>query len=538
MWDAIIPGADLESVLRSGSERVGERSFACNKRGVKPRHIETPTSRSGFPSLIVDGVCYHSPYDPIRESSRFFNSLNLEGADIVFQFGWGLGYGSEALRTRCKPSARILVLEPDNELLSLSRRCFRDDPAWEDSRFEFVSGIEVCRFFSHEPPLACQETDNILWVEWPPAVQLHKPLLEELKKTFRTQLRDRAANLLTHFQNGRMYFENVVRNFRYQGDANAGRLFGRFKGKPLVIVSAGPSLDRNIRELQGMESRCFLLAVDTALRPLLEMGITPHAVIIADPQELNAKHIVGAMPKETFLIAEQGVHFTALEAASRRFLFGLGLFPDPLFAQFGFPRTSLKVWGSVATAALDFACQVEAGTVIFTGQDFAFSWNRRYASHTIFGDSPLQTADSTGIFETDIWNHSTPTTENLVAYRDFFVRRMKAERQIRFINATEGGILTQGAEILSLRDALHQCCNQPMNAGSILKSGYQTQPVKMEALHHLQRVFRREIEDSACLAGFLDLVAKEAVLKQDRVAVNEAISWGLTVMKGCTTLLL
>ena len=60
----------------------------------------------------------------------------------------------------------------------------------------------------------------------------------------------------------------------------------------------------------------------------------------------------------------------------------------------------------------------------------------------------------------------------------------------------------------------------------------------MEALHHLQRVFRREIEDSACLAGFLDLVAKEAVLKQDRVAVNEAISWGLTVMKGCTTLLL
>jgi hypothetical protein len=511
-------------------EPVGERSFACTKPDVKPRRIETPTSRSGAPSLIVDGVSYHSPYDPIRESSRFFNSLNLEGADIVFQFGWGLGYGSEALRTRCKPSARILVFEPDNELLNLSRQCFRDDPAWRDARFEFVSGTEVCRFFSQNPPRPCQETDNILWVEWPPAVQLHKPLLEELKKTFRTQLRDRAANLLTHFQNGRMYFENVVRNFRFQGDADAGRLLGRFKGKPLVIVSAGPSLDRNIRELQAMESRCFLLAVDTALRPLLEMGIAPHAVIIADPQELNAKHIVGVMPKETFLIAEQGVHFTALEAASRRFLFGLGLFPDPLFAKFGFPRTPLNVWGSVATAALDFACQVKAGTVIFTGQDFAFSWNRRYASHTIFWDSPLQTADLNGTFERDIWNQPTPTTENLVAYREFFVRRMKADPQIRFINATEGGILTEGAEILSLRDAIHQCCNQPMNAGSILKSCHQTQPARVEALHHLQKVFRREIEDNTCLAGFLDLVAKEAVLKHDHVGVNEAISWGLSVM--------
>jgi hypothetical protein len=127
-----------------------------------PRQIETPTSRSGSPSLIVDGVSYHSPYDPIRESSRFFNSLNLEGADIIFQFGWGLGYGSEALRTRCKPSVRILVLEPDDELLDLSRNCFRDDPAWQDPRFQFVSGSQVCRFFSHNPPLACQETDNIL----------------------------------------------------------------------------------------------------------------------------------------------------------------------------------------------------------------------------------------------------------------------------------------------------------------------------------------------------------------------------------------
>jgi hypothetical protein len=527
MLDAMCRSAVLMVRFEAGSERFLERPFACIEAGVMPRHIETLTSRSGSPSLVVDGVSYHSPYDPIRESSRFFNSLNLEGADIIFQFGWGLGYASEALRTRCKPSARILVLEPDDELLSLSRSCFPDDPAWQDSRFHFVSGRQVCRFFSHNPPFACQETDNILWVEWPATVQLHKPMLEDLKKTFRTELRDRAANLLTHFQNGRMYFENVVRNFRYQGDTDAGQLFGKFKGRPVVIVSAGPSLDRNIRELQGIESRCFLVAVDTALRPLLEMGIVPHAVIIADPQKLNAKHIVGAMPKKTFLIAEQGVHFSALATASRRFLFGLGLFPDPLFAKFGFRRTSLNVWGSVATAALDFACKVEAGTIIFTGQDFAFSWNRSYASHTIFGDTP---AESTGIFESDLWNQAIPTTENLVAYRDFFVRRMKAEPHIRFINATEGGILTQGAELLTLRDALHQCCKQPMNTESMLESCHRPQPVTTEALDHLQRVLRREIEDSISLSAFLDLVAKEAVLKQDRDGVKEAIAWGLTVI--------
>jgi len=532
MLVAMFPTGVLEAVFRQGIERIPERQFACTKAGVMPRHIEMRTSQSGSPSLIVNGISYHSPYNPIRESARFFNSMNLEEADIIFQFGWGLGYGSEALRTRCKPSARIFVFEPDEDLLHLSRSFSGDDPAWRDPRFQFVSGGLVCRFFSHNPPVACQETDKILWVEWPAAVQLNKPLLEELKASFRTQLRDQAANLLTHFQNGRMYFENVIRNFQYQGDASVGRLFGKLKGKPLVIVSAGPSLDRNIRELQGMESRCFLLAVDTALRPLLEMGIVPHAVIIADPQELNAKHIVGVMPKDTFLIAEQGVHFSALESATRRFLFGLGLFPDPLFARFGIPRTKLNVWGSVATAALDFACHAGASPIIFAGQDFAFSWNRKYASRTIFGDSPLETVDPcwTGMFAKDIWNRDIPTTENLVAYRDFVVRRMKSQSHIRFINATEGGILSEGAEILSLRDALSQSCKLPMDAESILEPCHQKQTVSMDALDHLRHVLSRQAVDNSCLDGFLELVAKEAVLKRDGDGMNDAVAWGLSLL--------
>lgn len=279
-----------------------------------------------------------------------------------------------------------------------------------------------------------------------------------------------------------------------------------------------------------MENRCFLLAVDTALRPLLENDIVPHAVIIADPQELNARHIAGVLPAESFLIAEQAVHFSALESASKRFLFGLGLFPDSLFRKFGLLHTPLNVWGSVATAALDFACHSGANPVIFAGQDFAYSWNKEYASRTIFGDSPIDRDHWTGIVEPDIWDRNTPTTENLVAYRDFFVRRMKSERQLRFINASEGGILKEGAEILSLRDALHQSCKEPMHADSILQACHHVAPITTDALTHLHRVLRRETVDLECMNGFLELVAKEAVLKQDHQALDEALTWGLAVL--------
>ena len=492
-----------------------------------------PTSKSGLPSLVVDGIPYHSSYDPVRESARFFNDLKLEEADVIIQFGWGLGYGAEALCRRTRPTARILVFEPNDELLRLSRNRFEDNPAWQDPRFQFVSGDSACHFFSHSPPIWCQETDKILWVEWPPAVKLHGTILEELKQTFRSYLRDRAANLLTHFQNGRMYFENVIRNYPCQADADLGSLMGKFKGYPVVIVSAGPSLDRNVHELRGMEDYCLIIAVDTALRPLLEAGVTPHAVIIADPTELNARHVVGVLPKETFLIAEQGVHPSALKAASRRFLFGLGLFPDPLFAKFGIRRAKLNVWGSVATAALDLACQSGAKTVILAGQDFGYSWNREYAHHTIFDCVAVDPEKEPEIFARDIWNRDIPTSENLVAYRDFFVRRLKSEPQIRFINATEGGILTEAAEILSLRDALYQICNRPASASAVLESSHQTRKVTRAPLNHLQGVLESTSSGCRCRGGFLELVAKEAVLLGDQAAQDEAIAWGLETIAVC-----
>jgi hypothetical protein len=104
MFVANCPVVFLMAVVKTGSERFQKESHACSNDGLMSRQIEMPTSRTGFPSLIADSISYHSTYDPIRESSRFFNSMYLEEADIILQFGWGLGHGPEALRTRCKPS--------------------------------------------------------------------------------------------------------------------------------------------------------------------------------------------------------------------------------------------------------------------------------------------------------------------------------------------------------------------------------------------------------------------------------------------------
>jgi hypothetical protein len=328
-----------------------------------------------------------------------------------------------------------------------------------------------------------------------------------------------------------MYFENAIRNFEFHGDPDAAGVFGRFANVPLIIVSAGPSLDRNIHHLRGIEDRCFILAVDTSLRPLKAAGITPHAAIIADPSPMNARHVVGALSPSTFLFAEQAADASALNEASRRFLFALGLFPDSLFRKFGVARSPLDVWGSVATAALDLAIRMKANPIIFAGQDFAYSWGRDYASHTIFHDVPFSVEYSGRIQMQDIFGKPIRTTENLVAYRDFFTRKMAAHPHTRFINATEGGILKDGVELLSLQEAVSQACTKTVNVAGALARHHQTKRVTPDALKHLLRVLQSKSEDCDCLREFLDLVAKESVLKDDAAAFGEKIQWAVDLLQ-------
>src|SRR4051812_41938331 len=91
------------------------------------------TSRSGHPTVEVDGVPYHSPYDPVREAEKFITTFEVGKADVVMLFGWGLGYLGDTLMSCLKPSARVIVFEPDEELFKLS-----SPPS--DPRFRIIAG--------------------------------------------------------------------------------------------------------------------------------------------------------------------------------------------------------------------------------------------------------------------------------------------------------------------------------------------------------------------------------------------------------------
>ena len=58
---------------------------------------------------------------------------------------------------------------------------------------------------------------------------------------------------------------------------------------PAAVVSAGPSLDKNIQLLKRGAEKFLIIAVSTALKPLLKTGVFPDFIVAIDPDETSVK---------------------------------------------------------------------------------------------------------------------------------------------------------------------------------------------------------------------------------------------------------
>ena len=227
------------------------------------------------------------------------------------------------------------------------------------------------------------------------------------------------------------------------------------------MVGAGPSLDRNIRDLQKMDGRVLLIAVDTALRPLLAAGIVPQIVVSVDPSELNARHLRDIADRRgSWLVAEASIDPAVFPPyAGRTFTFNVSQHqPWPWLSAHGLGRGTLRAWGSVLTTAFDLAIRAGCDPIVFAGADLAYSGGLQYCRNTTYEDKwrdfPTDAARA-ALFKTylaerphltqpDVHGGAVTTTPHFVQFRDWIVSRANEAADRRIVNATGGGILQGG----------------------------------------------------------------------------------------------
>ena len=474
----------FEANLKTLSRKQPE--LAALLRTTGRLHIKTFSSAEGAPSAAVvyggETIELHSRYNPPRDARQAIKKENYDGVDHFIFLGFGFGYTLDAvIEKHGGPDCHYFIVEADPGMLRA---------AFEERDWTFLLSAHDIYFAwpSSGPELAEQWQGRFnlalarksAYVTHQPSLKLNPAHYKAAVETLQGQIYRTLADRATMTKNTQTFLDNFIQNLPKIVAAPGINIFAdKFAGTPAVIVSAGPSLDKNIHELRGKKDQVLVIATDTTIKPLLAAGVEPHFVMTGDPSHANYLHLKGAVTSEALLVMEATAHPQAAEEFGERTL--ACLYENSVLhslSELPGDKGTLHAWGSVATMALDFAIFTGCDPIIFIGQDLAYTDGRLYCSHVWFEDvwfkdlnTPKEREKRLAALRasnnpqelTDIYGRQIETTRALIAYRDWIIRIIGDHPERRFINATEGGILSGPVELLSLRETLERDCNRNLN---------------------------------------------------------------------------
>lgn len=433
----------------------------------------------------------HSRYDPLKEARQTLRKSDYAGTNYFILLGFGLGYILDILiEENADRSIHYFIVESDLEILraAFEARDLSHILSLPHVHFAWpVSGAELAeqwrKFFD---PVRAQKSSFITHF---PSVALNPEPFRAAAEMIQSQIFQIFTDINTLVNQSQTFLDNFVRNLPKAARApGIAKFANAFSGVPAVIVSAGPSLDKNIHELRGIEDKILIFSTDTALKPLLAAGVDPHFVMTGDPSYANYLHIKGTPSRESLLVAEATSYpdvFGEFEGRTMTCTFessALRSLSDLLGN-----KGMLRAWGSVATMALDFALLVGCNPIVFIGQDLAHTDGRIYCTGLSFDDQwfigtadpvswqkcidNMRSSKRTVIIE-DIFGRPVESTDKLTSYWNWMIKVCGSHPEVQFVNATEGGILRDNVTIMSFREAIHHFCAKDLSLRTRVRKSF------------------------------------------------------------------
>lgn len=267
---------------------------------------------------------------------------------------------------------------------------------------------------------------------------------------------------------------NVMKNARYLCDGY--KTIQLFRTIPLdttgIVVAAGPSLNKNIEELKNAKGKAFIIAVDTAIKPLLRAGIIPDMFFIVDAKKpLDLINIDGAekIPMVTTLNAAPEI--LNYHKGKKFFYDEAYRFAEKIILKSGLRWGDVETGGSVATNAFSLLYKLGLKTIILVGQDLALTGNRSHADGTFEEKMPEIDTKNYEWVEGN-YENKVPTRTDFKVFLNWYETTIRQYKEhvdgFRVINATEGGAKIEGTEVMTLKDAIQQTCVKAVNIAACL----------------------------------------------------------------------
>ena len=330
-------------------------------------------TRSGRPTVILNGKAVHSRFDPVREADKAVECISGDGIDIVVLAGFGLGYVAESIVKKF-PHSRLIVADADEDALARSLKVRNLDKLLAHPVLSFMLGgnpADIKEFLTGGPVGA-----GIHFFPWRPAMHVNPDWYASLEHNVAVTAHHRQINAHTLEKFGRLWVKNLVFNRSILTRAiSLDKGLNVFADMPALILAGGPSLEDCLPHLQQLARRFLIIAVDTALRAALRMDVVPDVIVSVDPQYWNSRHLDWCKKhtQKTLLVAEAAAHPTVFRGIDGPCMLMRTRFPlGTVFENAVGLKGELMAGGSVATAAWDLARHYGCCPIVAVGLDLGY----------------------------------------------------------------------------------------------------------------------------------------------------------------------
>lgn len=472
---------NLAALFRSDSS-LAQRIDECEPDSSV---IVEPAKRGGATVALKSNgsdrpVYIHSKVAPLDEAKRWADAVEISDNYCYIVGGAGLGHHVLALHERLTGDAILIITESNLHLLRAAMETVDLTDLIKPSR---------CIFLTHADKSDIQgklEPHNTLMMMGAQFVS-HAPsdrIAGEFQASMRKLLADHMAYckmcLVTLVANSRKTCTNIANNLpRYLATPPIDVLKDRFKGYPGIVVSAGPSLRKNIDQLKPLNDKAVICTVQTTFKTLLNHGVTPHFVTSLDYHEMSKRFFEGLdHVDQTHLVAEPKAHCAVLDSYR-----GPVSLLDNDFARLCLGdalagRAGLKAGATVAHLCLYTLVHMGCDPIILIGQDLGYTNHVYYSPGVALHDLWRPDLNRFSTMEMKEWERIARFRKILIRAKDVHGRDIYTDEQLftylqqfegdfaalpgRVIDATEGGVRKAGTTVMTLADATRQYCTKPI----------------------------------------------------------------------------
>lgn len=380
------------------------------------------------PVQIFNGIHISSAFDSLKEAQRQASTIPND-ATTAWVYGAGSGKLIETLLTR-KTLTRVNVVIMNHLLFYQSLDIYPHH--WLDSSKVRLTAANELQNLEH--PFACT----------PPCIRLAEQAAWQLRDQVQEELTSRVQRLELAAMHEKYAIPNIQINTGYaKSDPDIAELFNTLPGSTINIVAGGSTSTDSFAWLQ--EDCNYIIAVTTALVPLLEANIIPDLVVAIDPQP----ELINHLPDNLIQHMKSALVYTpsiTQPVISRwpgpRYVF----YHDfPFFDEIRHlaPKASLYCSGTVTHNAIDLAVKIGASRINLIGCDFGYPNNMSHAT----GSTDAAEIDTSSVELTDIENGNgqpIPSMQSLISYLRELEKYIAANPSVTFINCSRKGAKIAG----------------------------------------------------------------------------------------------